>query len=100
MAAPGHRVIQALDEGTVGAATMELCAGWSAANAQDKFPILFTPDAGSLQSKLDAQSGAPIPFTFLFNANAQIIFKKTGGIVDSGVLEVQLNKLVNDPYGN
>ena len=98
----GIQFLQALDDGALSgsAATMELCAGWSAANAEDKFPILFTPEVMSLQSKLDGQSGAPIPYTFLFNANAQIIFKKTGGIVDSGILQVQLDKLINDPYGN
>lgn len=98
----GIQFIQALDDGALSgsAATMELCAGWSTANAEDKFPILFTPDVMSLQSKLDGQSGEPIPYTFLFNANAQIIFKQTGGIVDSGVLQVQLDKLINDPYGN
>jgi len=98
----GIQFLQALDDGALSgsAATMELCAGWSTANAEDKFPILFTPDVMSLQSKLDGQSGAPIPYTFLFNANAQIIFKKTGGILDSGILQVQLDMLINNPYGN
>ena len=95
----GILFIQALDEGAVGAATAEICAGWSSTNAQDKFPILFTPDQGSLQSKIEGQSGSPIPYTLLFDANANIIFKQTGGVVDSGVLETQLSKLVSDPYG-
>ncbi|MGB1701024.1 MAG: hypothetical protein ACPHRO_13790, partial [Nannocystaceae bacterium] len=48
----GIQFIQALDDGALSgsSATMELCAGWSTANAQDKFPILFTPEVMSLQS--------------------------------------------------
>ena len=96
---PEIQFIQALDEGSVGAATAPICTGWSTANADDKFPILFTPDLNSLKSKIEGQSGAPIPYTLVFDANANVIFKQTGGIVDSGILEIQLNKLLSDPYG-
>lgn len=92
--------IQALDEGAVGSATKETCAGWSSANAMDKFQIVYTPDQGSLQAKISAQSGAPIPYTLVFDANAQVIFRATGGVVDPGILTVQLDKVVNDPYGS
>jgi hypothetical protein len=98
--APDIQFLQALDEGAVGAATMEICAGWSAANASDKFPILFTPDQAALQLKIEGGSGSPLPFTLMFDANANITFKKTGEVVDSGVLSTQLDALINDPYGN
>jgi hypothetical protein len=98
--APEIQFLQALDEGAVGAATMEICAGWSATNASDKFPILFTPDQASLQLKIEGGSGSPLPFTLMFDANANITFKKTGEVVDSGVLSIQLDALINDPYGN
>jgi len=91
--------LQALDEGAVGAATMEICAGWSSTNASDKFPILWTPDQASLQLKISGGSGSPLPFTLLFDANANITFKQTGAVVDSGVLEIQIDALINDPYG-
>lgn len=97
---PEIQFIQALDEGAVGAATMEICAGWSATNASDAFPILFTPDQASLQLKIEGGSGSPLPFTMIFDANGNIIFKKTGAVVDSGVLTVQLDALINNPYGN
>lgn len=96
----GIQFIQALDEGAVGAATMASCAGWSSTNAMDKFPILFTPDQGSLQLKIAGMAGTPIPYTLLFDANANITFKNTGGVVDSGILSIQLDQLVNDPYGD
>lgn len=91
--------LQALDEGAVGAATMEICAGWSTANADDKFPILWTPDQASLQLKISGGGGSPLPFTLVFDANANITFKQTGAVVDAGVLEIQLDALINDPYG-
>lgn len=97
---PEIQFIQALDEGAVGAATMASCAGWSMTNAEDKFPILFTPIERQLQDKISAQSGAPIPYTLIFDANAHVIFKATGGVVDSGILTTQLDKLINDPYGD
>jgi len=92
--------IQALDEGAVGSATAQTCAGWSSANAMDKFQIVYTPDQGSLQAKISAQSGAPIPYTLVLDANANVIFRATGGVVDPGILTVQLDKVVNDPYGS
>jgi len=97
---PDIQFLQALDEGAVGAATMEICAGWSATNASDKFPILYTPDQASLQLKIEGGSGSPLPFTMIFDANANIRFKKTGEVVDSGVLSIQLDALINNPYGN
>ncbi len=97
---PRVEFVQVIDEGAVGAATAGTCAGWSAANAQDSFSILWTPDQGSIQLKVGGQPLQPIPFTLLFDANANIIFKQTGGIVDSGVLEIQIDALINDPYGN
>jgi hypothetical protein len=79
---------------------MEICAGWSATNASDKFPILYTPDQASLQLKIEGGSGSPLPFTMIFDSNAHIRFKKTGEVVDSGVLSIQLDALINNPYGN
>jgi hypothetical protein len=93
--------IQALDEGAAGSAVIpEVCAGWSTAVVQDKFPILYTPDVGALRAKIEAMPAEPIPFTLVFDANANIIFRQTGGVVDEGILTVQIDKLLNDPYGN
>jgi hypothetical protein len=93
--------IQALDEGAAGSAVIpEVCAGWSATVVEDKFPILYTPDVGALRAKMEMTAAEPIPFTFVFDANANIIFRQTGGVVDQQILEVQINKLINDPYGN
>lgn len=97
----GIQFIQALDEGAAGSSVIpESCAGWSAEVAQDKFPILYTPDQGALRAKIETVPAEPIPFTLIFDANAHIIFRQTGGVVDSGILTVQLDSLINDPYGN
>jgi hypothetical protein len=93
--------IQALDEGAAGSAVIpEVCAGWSTAVVEDKLPILYTPDVGALRAKIEAMPNEPIPFTLVFDANANIIFRQTGGVVDEGILTVQIDKLLNDPYGN
>lgn len=93
--------IQALDEGAAGSAVInEVCAGWSSAVVEDKLPILYTPDVGALRAKIEAMPNEPIPFTLVFDANANIKFRQTGGVVDEGVLTVQIDQLLNDPYGN
>jgi hypothetical protein len=93
--------IQALDEGAAGSAVIpEVCAGWSAAVVEDKLPILYTPDTGSLRAKIESMAAEPIPFTLVFDANANVIFRQTGGVVDEGILTVQIEQLLNDPYGN
>lgn len=94
--------LQALDQdgSGSGAPNEAICAGWSTANADDKFPILYTTDQGSLQASIGGQPAQPIPFTLVLDANANIVFKQTGAVVDAGVLEVQLTQIVNDPYGN
>jgi hypothetical protein len=97
----GIQFIQALDEGAAGSSVQpDICAGWSASIVQDKFPILYAEGQGALRAKIEAVPNEPIPFTLIFDANANIIFRETGGVVDSGILEVQLDKLINDPYGN
>lgn len=96
----GIQFIQALDEGAVGPATAEICAGWSSTNAQDKFVIVWTPDQGSLQSTISGQSGAPIPYTLVFDANANVVLKHMGGILDADILTAQLDLLLDNPYGN
>lgn len=97
----GIQFIQALDQGAAsGPATAEICTGWSSANAMDKFPILFTPETASLQTKIAGGSGAPIPYTLIFDANANIVLRHTGGILDADQLRAQLDLLLDNPYGN
>jgi hypothetical protein len=93
--------IQALDEGAAGSAVIPaVCAGWSSTVVEDKLPILYTPDVGALRAKIEEMAAEPIPFTLVFDANANVIFRQTGGIVDGGILTVQIDQLLNDPYGN
>jgi hypothetical protein len=93
--------IQALDEGAAGSSVIpEVCAGWSATVVEDKLPILYTPNVGSLRAKIEETPAEPIPFTLVFDANANIIFRQTGGVVDEGILTTQIQRLLNDPYGN
>jgi hypothetical protein len=93
--------IQALDEGAAGSAVIpEVCAGWSTNVVEDKFPILYTPDVGSLRAKIEITPAEPIPFTLIFDANANVTFRQTGGVVDAGILDAQIQQLLNDPYGN
>jgi hypothetical protein len=101
--------IQALDEANAGAPmTPASCAGYSSTVAEDKFPILYYLDpsdtenmgAGDLQKAIQIVPAEPLPYTVIFDANANIIFRQTGGIVDPDVLAVQLDNLINDPYGN
>jgi hypothetical protein len=99
----GIQFMQALDQGpSLGPMTPEICAGWSTANAMDKFPILYyaPEDPGLLQSKIGGGTGAPIPYTLIFDANATIVLRHTGGILDSEQLTVQLDLLLDNPYGN
>lgn len=93
--------IQALDEGAAGSAMIpEVCAGWSSTVVQDKLPILYTPDVGGLREAIELMPNEALPFTLVFDANANIIFRQTGGVVDEGILTVQIEQLLNDPYGN
>lgn len=96
----GVQFLQALDEGASGPATAEICAGWSSANAMDKFPILFTPEQASLQATISGGTGMPIPYTLILDVNATIELKHTGGILDAAQLEGQLELLTEDPNGN
>jgi hypothetical protein len=93
--------IQAIDQGGAsGPATAEICAGWSAANAMDKFPILFTPVDAELQTMISGGVIEPIPYTLVFDANAKIVLRYTGGILDSEMLSAQIAQLLDNPYGN
>jgi hypothetical protein len=96
----GIQFLQALDEGAVGAATAQICTGWSSANAMDKFPILWTPEMQSLQQKISGGTIQPIPYTLIFDANANVVLRYTGGILDPDQLTAQLDLLLNNPYGN
>ena len=98
----GIQFIQALDQGisTTEPVTAAGCTGWSADIVSDKFPILFTDVAGGLQSQIQTVPNEPIPFTLIFDANANVRFRQTGGVVDEGILTVQLDQIVNNPYGN
>jgi hypothetical protein len=97
----GIQFIQALDEGAAGSPVVPAsCAGWSSTVAQDKYPILYVDQVAGLRSKIELAANEPIPFTLLFNANANIIFRRTGGIVDADILHSQIENLLNDPYGN
>ena len=96
----GIQFIQALDEGAAGSAVIpESCVGWSETVAQDKYPILYVDQVAGLRAKIELMPNEPIPFTLLFDANANITFRQTGGIVDPDVLETQMEKLINEPYG-
>lgn len=97
----GIQFIQALDEGAAGSAVVPAsCAGWSSTVAQDKFPILYVSQVAGLRSKIELMANEPIPFTLIFDANANITFRQTGGIVDPDVLTTQIENLINDPYGD
>jgi hypothetical protein len=97
----GIQFIQAIDEGAAGSPVIPAsCAGWSSTVAQDKFPILYVPQVAGLRSKLELMANEPIPFTLIFDANANIIFRQTGGIVDPDVLTTQIENLIDDPYGD
>jgi thiol-disulfide isomerase/thioredoxin len=97
----GIQFIQALDEGAAGSPVLPAsCAGWSSAVAQDKFPIVYVDQVAALRQKIELMANEPIPFTLIFDANANIIFRKTGGIVDADILTGQIDLLLNDPYGN
>ncbi|NVB40211.1 hypothetical protein G6O69_20380 [Pseudenhygromyxa sp. WMMC2535] len=97
----GIQFIQALDEGAAGSSmTPEICAGWSAEVVDDKFPILYTPDQGALRAKIELTPAEPIPFTLVFDANANVVFRRTGSIVDQELLEIQLETVINNPYGD
>ncbi|KIG12651.1 hypothetical protein DB30_01139 [Enhygromyxa salina] len=97
----GIQFIQALDEGAAGSPVLPAsCAGWSSTVAQDKFPILYVDQVAGLRSKLELMPNEAIPFTLVFDANANIIFRRTGGVVDADVLTAQIQSLINDPYGD
>jgi hypothetical protein len=93
--------IQALDEGGTGSAVIpDVCASWSTLVVEDKLPILYTPDIGALRAQMEETPNEASPFTLVFDANANVIFRQTGGVVDEGILTVQIDQLLNDPYGN
>jgi thiol-disulfide isomerase/thioredoxin len=97
----GIQFIQALDEGAAGSPVLPAsCAGWSSTVVQDKFPILYVDQVAGLRSQLELMPNEAIPFTLVFNANANIIFRRTGGVVDADLLTAQLQTLINDPYGD
>ncbi|EDM73810.1 hypothetical protein PPSIR1_34622 [Plesiocystis pacifica SIR-1] len=98
---PEIQFLQALDEdASNGPMNPGFCAGWSEANASDKFPILYTEEPTSLQIGIGGQPLQPIPYTLIFNANGEIVQRKTGGKLELSVLEEQLDTLLSDPYGN
>lgn len=97
----GIQFIQAIDEGAAGSPVLPAsCAGWSAGVASDKFPILYVEQVAGLRSKIELMPNEPIPFTLIFDANANIIFRRTGGVVDADILTAQIQNLINDPYGD
>lgn len=99
---PDIQLIQALDEGPVGldSVTPESCAGWSAANVQDKFPILYDPNPQGLQSQID-QTGSGIPYTLILDVNATVRLRHVGGgILPSDTLEEQLDQLLGTANDN
>jgi hypothetical protein len=96
----GVQFLQALDQGASGPATPAICTGWSSTNAMDKFPILYTPEETSLQTMIGGGLAEPIPYTLVFDANANIALRRTGGILPSDQLRAQLDMLIDNPYGN
>jgi hypothetical protein len=101
----GILFIQALDEANAGAPmTPESCAGYSATVAEDKFPILYYLDpsdasdmgAGDLQKAVQVVPAEPLPYTIIFDHNATITYRQTGGIVDPDVLTVQIEDLIDN----
>lgn len=94
--------IQALDQGAspTEPVSMAGCAGWSSSVASDKFPILFTDVTSGLQSQIQLVPNEPLPYTLIFDANANIRFRQTGGVVDESIIHAQLESIISNPYGN
>ncbi|PRP90695.1 hypothetical protein ENSA5_62410 [Enhygromyxa salina] len=100
-ASEGIQFIQALDEGAAGSPVLPAsCEGWSSTVVDDKFPIVYVEEVAGLRSKIELMPNEPIPFTLIFDANANIIFRRTGGVVDADILTAQIQSLINDPYGD
>ena len=78
-------------------ANAAICTGWRDDIADNKYPILYTPDI-TLQTQI-LPSNTAIPVLYMLDANAHVRFTASGTLTD-GQLDVAIQAMINDPYGN
>jgi len=98
----GIQFIQALDQGASPTEPMSQtgCMGWSENVASGKFPILYVPEAGALQSQIQVMPAEPIPYTLVLDANANVRLRQTGEVLPESELAGVLDLILSDPYGD
>lgn len=100
----GIEFMQILLEGNQNGSTAQasLCEDWVDQVAQGNFNVLYDPDhTQELKDNPwippEAQGG--IPFVFVIDANGNIRFKEGPLEVDPAVLDAEIQKVIDDPYG-